>query len=750
MPTGEPDRRRARRHNWRAKPPATPSSGVDLSPPPDRRGYLIQTPMRLWRRLPPWVTRWDFALVVALGALMRLFWLDTTSFLGDQAELLALARSALTRHTLLATGIRSSIGALNPPASVYALLPFALSDPYVATFATALANLLAVALLYGLADSYFGRRVAFTAALLYAVSSGPVSYSRFIWQQNLLAPVVILFFWTLLAGVFHHRRGWLGWNALLWGIAVQLHPTAAPLIALTLIGAYLERKRLRPRDLIFPMLALLVLFAPTLLWEAATHISDAQAALGYTGRQAVVDESAEFFLLDLTLPVSSFATGSAAAHSITVAWMSWLGWLMLVIFATAQVWLAFTLVWPVYRTLRFGAAAAPADRPDVPTDAAPRSPPHTPNKQSERAIRWQAVYYLTLAEPRWLALALLAAWQDLPLLVMLRHSSTVHPHYLLVVLPATYIIIGLFLVRSIERLIGWLATQHSTARRMERLGLSNATRRMRATLAVVVITLAGGQGIVTLAQINAVQNGAVAATSYGMSLGDQRLAIQALDATARQYHAQAYLAATPLLQESLGYLAATEAPQTSVYNGANCLVTADSQPVVTLIISPSAASTLAPMLADERLVRSVRLSDGASLPIYLLEPGGKLRDEQAITYTEKQPPFHDLFPLGYAVQTMERAHTTMIVHWSGTPALTENGQQPETGVDARAAYWFGASPDGQAPVVANYDFFVQPFDANGHALGAPQTGFCGALGWAKGIDVYSAITLPAAVAAGQA
>src|SRR5579863_1771347 len=142
----------------------------------ESKGFAASTPLaRLWNALPAWSRRPDFALVIVVGALLRLVWLDSTSLLGDQAQLLSVARSALSLHALPLTGIQSSIGTLNPPASIYLLLPFAaLPDPFWAALFTALANVAAVVLLYRIADRYAGRAAAFAAGLLYATAAGPV------------------------------------------------------------------------------------------------------------------------------------------------------------------------------------------------------------------------------------------------------------------------------------------------------------------------------------------------------------------------------------------------------------------------------------------------------------------------------------------------------------------------------------------------------------------------------------------------
>ena len=132
-----------------------------------------------------WIAKPDALLLVVLASVLRLNGLHTTTFLGDQAQIYSLGRSALMHHALLVTGIRSSIGTLNMPVSILLLLPFIiLGDPFWGTLFTAVINIVAVMLLYSLANRYVGRRTAFVASLLYATAPWSVFFSRFIWQQN--------------------------------------------------------------------------------------------------------------------------------------------------------------------------------------------------------------------------------------------------------------------------------------------------------------------------------------------------------------------------------------------------------------------------------------------------------------------------------------------------------------------------------------------------------------------------------------
>ena len=115
---------------------------------------------------------------------------------------MTLAREAVLRGALPLTGILSSIGTLNPPLSVGVLLPTALftKDPLPAVVLLALWNVLGVALLYIFTLRYFGRMQATVAALLFATCGAAVNYSRFLWQQNYLPPLLVLWAWTLYAG----------------------------------------------------------------------------------------------------------------------------------------------------------------------------------------------------------------------------------------------------------------------------------------------------------------------------------------------------------------------------------------------------------------------------------------------------------------------------------------------------------------------------------------------------------------------
>src|SRR5579859_3371767 len=283
----------------------------------------------------------SLGLALIAGAALRLIWLGDTSFLGDQAELLALGHSAADHHALIITGILSSIGTLNPPISAWLYAPFALlGGPIAASVFTALVNIFAIGLLYALATRYGGRRAGFVAALLYATASGPVHYSRFIWQQNLMAPVLLFLLGAILAGLVERRTGWLGWAALFWGIAIQLHPTAALALAVIAFALALTWRDLRWRNLAWAALALAALFAPMLLWELASHGSDLSLYLAFGSRTSITDLTALTIYGELISPAASGSYGSPSSYTTIGATLSPMARVMQALAIISVAWLA--------------------------------------------------------------------------------------------------------------------------------------------------------------------------------------------------------------------------------------------------------------------------------------------------------------------------------------------------------------------------------------------------------------------------
>lgn len=167
-------------------------------------------------------------VVLALAAFTHLYGLDYAHFQADQASFVRLAAGLAEGREFPTAGTPATAGWLHPPLAVYlfALAYRVAADPLALTAFVALANVAAVGLIYWAARMAWGKAAGLLAGGLLALLPGAVHYGRFIWNPNLVIPLVAL----SLSGLVAHRRGrrWgvpLAAFGLLW--AIQLHAFTA-------------------------------------------------------------------------------------------------------------------------------------------------------------------------------------------------------------------------------------------------------------------------------------------------------------------------------------------------------------------------------------------------------------------------------------------------------------------------------------------------------------------------------------------
>lgn len=247
-----------------------------------------------------WLCHPEFWLAVALGAALRLWALNSTEFLDDQASMMTIAREAVLRHALPVASIPSSIHTLNPPLSIYLLMPFVLlgMNPLPAVVALALWNVAGVALCYIFALRYFGRPVAAMGTLLFAVSPAAVGYSRFLWPPNYLAPLLILWAMAMYAGGVRGRRAMLIPAVVLLVLGALLHVTVLLLVPALIAGILLAPHLPRWRDYIITAAIVALVLMPTLLWEVVSGWSDLRLLSAYSSRPAKLDLEVFFRLYE--------------------------------------------------------------------------------------------------------------------------------------------------------------------------------------------------------------------------------------------------------------------------------------------------------------------------------------------------------------------------------------------------------------------------------------------------------------------
>src|SRR5579883_1904587 len=269
---------------------------------PDKRETPPRQPARAMRpaALLRWsLQNWEIYLIIFLALFLRLINIDTAVFNDDEVKIFSVAHDALASGWIPLTSTPASLGGLNPPLVVYFfLLPAALSsNPLGGQVLVALFNAAAIVLTYVFVRRYYGRLAGTIAALLYATSAGAWTYSRNIWPQNFLPFFVMLLFFCLFRGVVDRRKGWLIWAMLLLGVLYQFHESSIYLVLPLAAAVLFAYRTIRWRDVALGIAALLVLFAPYLLWEYYVHFADLILLFKTPGQQAYIDSEALRFYL---------------------------------------------------------------------------------------------------------------------------------------------------------------------------------------------------------------------------------------------------------------------------------------------------------------------------------------------------------------------------------------------------------------------------------------------------------------------
>ncbi len=197
------------------------------------------------RRLPLWA--WCALLaILVLGGVLRFAHPDVIEYRRDEANLSRLALSMARGESVPLLGIGSSIGAPNPPFSVWVFVPPYLfgNDPTLATQWVGLLSLLAVLLTFLFTRRWFGTAAALIAAGLFACGPWPVIFARKIWAQDVLPFFIVLTIGTGVLG-FLERKAWARLLFLpLLSITGQIHYGTFVLIPAAVYLIWCGRKHL--------------------------------------------------------------------------------------------------------------------------------------------------------------------------------------------------------------------------------------------------------------------------------------------------------------------------------------------------------------------------------------------------------------------------------------------------------------------------------------------------------------------------
>ncbi len=571
-----------------------------------------------------WPRHWEFWLAVALAALLRLWHPEQSQFLSDQVGLMTLAREAVLRGALPLTGIQSSIGTLNPPLSIGVLLPTALftKDPLPAVVLLALWNVLGVALLYIFTQHSFGRVTAAVAALLFATCGAAANYSRFLWQQNYLPPLLVLWAWTLYAGCIRGRRGWLAANLVLLVLITSLHPTGIVLAGVTLVALLLAPSRPAWREVALGAGLVVVLLLPTLLWEALSGGSDFTLLRQFSSRPSEINFDVFLAFAHLlsgpTYPTdyggAPFAfVNSTAAYSRLQGLFGVVVQLAYLLYLAGYATVTALVLLPAVRRWREGGF---------------------------EGTRWQqaqgllvAIWRGLRAEASWRGYLLLWLWLTLPALALLRHNKTVQPHYLFIVYPAVFLAAGIAIQRALA--IGPVLSAFVKRIRPSVRAPKLYPAVVPGALFVLVSVLVLGQAAQSLLYTAAQAAGQADNTTYGYPLGDLRNADVALSRVQQEMGARGILLSTPqpYFSSALDYMLVREHPDRTGFFG-TCLLLPAQDAGPALVVSTQASSPAArliPQLTGARLVQTIAMPGVEPFQVYELQGAAPLPGETRLT-----------------------------------------------------------------------------------------------------------------------
>ena len=534
------------------------------------------------------LSSWEIIPIMAVTAVLCLYRIDMTEFNPDQAALFSMARYVVQYGLIPLTSNGASVGLAHPPGVIYLLILPALfsGNPIGAAIMQGLLTTLAVLLTYIFTRRYYGRLAAIVAALLYGTAASTIHFGRFIWQPNIMSPLIPLFLFALFWGVVERRRGWLAPAVLLLGFIVQAHESAALLGVLLLIAVVLAFKTLRWRDIWWSIGALLLVFLPFLYWEIHARFIDLHVLLSLSKQHAIIDSQAINYYRTFLLPFGQQPTIASSVINTVYPFIYWMRYAIPLLVFCGGVTAALLLLQALIQ------------------------PPKVDESVSARRgigglwARWQAT-------PSNGGLLLLLVWQIVPLLVLSRHTVVLQLHYLLFLMPGPFILIGLLFAKCVE-----LLRSYHLQWNLIRFGVYVLT-------AILVIAQLVGS-IASLIDITAGNfNDRTFYTHYRNDLGSLQHALSEADAVARQHHlGRVYVTTDASTAPALQYLSGQimQTP-TTLFDATDCLVLpAASKGPAILLVGPYDVLTndLLNQFASQTLVEQIARPGGLPFRLYIV------------------------------------------------------------------------------------------------------------------------------------
>lgn len=364
------------------------------------------------------------SIILLLAAYLRLNHLDWTEFKQDEAHLSQLAFDMARHGQIPLTGIGASVGIVNPPLAAWLLaLPYLMSvDPIVATGFVAALNVLAVAMSYYLAKKLLGSFslstfIPIAVTFLFAAAPWAVIYSRKIWAQDLLPPLVIVYVWFGYRAMVDRKTWSLIGHALSLAALIQIHYSALWLIPVSVLWLIVFARRLPIKPLLISGVLFGLAFAPFLIADGLHGWPNINRLLQITIQPATLDTTA---VQDVWLMTIGQATHSLAGPQ------EFQNFLSSVLNVDGLLVLEGLLV----------LAGVVACCVEV--------------AKAIKRHEWDQRSMVSL---------MLVSWAILPIALQLSHRTPIFPHYFIILYPVQFLLIGMIIARLPQQFdrLRWIA-----------------------------------------------------------------------------------------------------------------------------------------------------------------------------------------------------------------------------------------------------------------------------------------------------
>ena len=295
------------------------------------------------------------------------------------------------------------------------MLPALLGNPALGAVETALATVAAIALTYYICRLYLNPAIGLMTALLFSISAGSVTFSRFIWPPNFVTPVAVLLLAAILAGIAGRLRGWLAWALPFLGILIQMHPVTAGLVVLLILGWLIAPATVRIRDVVTGVVAAIVVYLPLIIFEIASGFVDLRTYKHVAAAKSVMSATAFHRFLDINslMPLPGLAD-APLYRALNIAWEALL--------LCGLLYLAWRVLAPMLQGIRDARGAR---------DARDTAETATWRGRLAAALGWMRAE----GQSRWRIDLMLLLWPALILAVQIRHSAPIQMHYLIPTIP---------------------------------------------------------------------------------------------------------------------------------------------------------------------------------------------------------------------------------------------------------------------------------------------------------------------------